>query len=504
MKTFKYYFSVFLRRLHWFLIPALAFSAIGIIVAMSLPPAYVSQTRFVVEDSQIPNALAPPSVRSSPLERLQILEQRLLARANVLDIARRANLPGQANMDPDALAATMRDKTDTKIINPRGGATQMTVSFESTNPQVAASVVNEYLNLIQREDVEARTGSASQTLQFFQQEVDRFSTALNAQSAKILEFKSQNADALPGDQNFRQQQLVTLQNRLDQSDRDVASLTEQRARLVQIFEATGQIQSIGGESRTPEQRRLDDMRTQLNQALGVYSAESPRIRMLKAQIAQLEATIRATNPTADASASPLQLQLNEIDSRVTRLREQQDVVRADIARLNDAMTRAAANSVALDALQRDYESIQNRYSAAQSRLAEASTSERIELQSRGQRITVLEQPVVATRPSKPNRSLIMAGGIGAGVLTGLALVALLELMNRSPRRPEDLVKKLGIMPIATIPYIRSSRELVWQRSLKAALILVILIGVPAIVWGIHTYYQPLDLLAERVKGKIGL
>lgn len=78
------------------------------------------------------------------------------------------------------------------------------------------------------------------------------------------------------------------------------------------------------------------------------------------------------------------------------------------------------------------------------------------------------------------------------------------MLNRSPRRPEDLVKKLGIMPIATIPYIRSSREVVWQRSLKVATILVILIGVPAIVWGIHTYYQPLDLLAERVKDKVGL
>lgn len=82
------------------------------------------------------------------------------------------------------------------------------------------------------------------------------------------------------------------------------------------------------------------------------------------------------------------------------------------------MTRAAANSVTPDALQRDYETIQSQYAATQIRLSEASTGERIELQSRGQRITVLEQPVVPAEAAKPNRVLIAAGGILFRILAG--------------------------------------------------------------------------------------
>ena len=43
----------------------------------------------------------------------------------------------------------------------------------------------------------------------------------------------------------------------------------------------------------------------------------------------------------------------------------------------------------------------------------------------------------------------------------------------------------------------------FQRSRKILLILIILVGVPAGVWAVHTYYQPLDLIADRVMHKLG-
>lgn len=500
--TLRYYTSVFLRRLHWFLIPAVAITAIGVIVAMTLPPTYVSSTRFVVEEPQIPSRLAAPTVTTSPLERLQIIEQRLLARSNLIDVARRVNMPGIAQMSADDIASTMNSRTTTKIIAAREGATQMTIAFEAPTPQLAAAVVNEYLSIIQRDDVESRTGMAGQTYDFFQQEIERLSTALNEQSAKILRFKADNADALPEDQAYRQQQLITMQARLDQLGRDISNLTEQRARVVQVFQSTGQIQSVTSQNASPQEHQLAQMRMQLNQALAVYAPDNPRIRILRSQIAQLEATIAGTSQPDQSD--PLKAQMAEIDGRIATLKTQEEQLQGEITRIQDAISRATVNSVSLAALQRDYDNIQSQYSSIQNRLFDASTGERIERQARGQRITILQQPVVPTNAAKPNRILLAGGGLAAGIIAGLALVMLLELLNRSPRRPEDIVKKLGIMPIATIPYIRSSREAVVHRSLKAALILLILICVPAIVWSIHTYYQPLDVLAEQVKEQIGL
>lgn len=503
--TLKYYFSIFLRRLPWFLGPAVAISAIAIIVAMALPPTYTSRARFVVESPQIPDALAPPSSTGPSSERLQIIQQQMLSRANLLDIARRHNaIPGMGNMMPDQIFDAMTDRT--RFLITGGGRTgqpiQATLSFEAPRPDVAAAVVGDFVDLIQRQDVEGRTGRAGQTLDFFQQEVDRLSGELATQSARILKFKQENADALPEGQGFRLNQQLALQNREAQIDRDITSLGEQRARMIEIYEATGRIQALGGDNRSPDEKMLDELRQQLNNALAVYAPSNPRIAVLKNRIAQLEATL-GIKP-GEGAASPLDLQLTEIDRRVADLQGQRDKIGAELTKLADAIARSTTNGVSLDGLTRDYENIQTQYNQAATRLAQASTGERIELLSRGQRITMVEQPVAAGRPSSPNRPLIAVGGILAGVVAGLALVVLLELLNRSPRRPEDLVRKLGIMPLATIPYIRSSHEVIWQRSLKVVLILLILIGVPAIVWGIHTYYQPLDLLAERVMSRIGL
>ena len=505
--TLKYYFSVFLRRLPWFLIPAVTIAAISIIIAMTLPPVYTSRASFVVESPQIPDALAPPSSTGSSAERLQIIQQQVLSRSNLIDVARRHNaLAGMATMTPDQIYDAMSDQA--KFVVNGGGRSglpmQAVISFSTYRPQIAAAVVGDFLSYIQREDVAGRTGRAGQTLDFFQQEVDRLSGEMSTQADRILKFKQQNADALPEGQEFRLSQQIALQNRQAQIDRDIVSLGEQRVRMIQIYQATGQIQALGGDSRNPQEKQLDEMRQQLNNALAVYTPSNPRITVLKNRISQLETALGLQPGGSSNATSPLDLQLAEIDRRVNDLEDQRAKINADLEKLTDAIARSTANGVALGGLERDYSNIQGQYNQAATRLSQASTGERIELLSRGQRITILEQPVPADRPSKPNRMLIAVGGTLAGIAAGLALVVLLELLNRSPRRPEDLVKKLGIMPLATIPYIRSSREIVWQRSLKAALILLILIGVPAIVWGIHTYYQPLDLLAARVMSQIGL
>jgi hypothetical protein len=88
------------------------------------------------------------------------------------------------------------------------------------------------------------------------------------------------------------------------------------------------------------------------------------------------------------------------------------------------------------------------------------------------------------------------------VLAG-ALFALLELLNRSVRRPAEITGALGIKPLATIPFIESPRRRIVRNAVRLASFLVILIGVPAALWAVDTYFMPLDLLADRILQRIG-
>ena len=83
----KFYLSIFLRRLPYFIVIAAFLSAVGIAVASILPPLYSSTAKILVEAPQIPGDLARTTVPIDPVEQIQIIEQRLMTRANILSLA---------------------------------------------------------------------------------------------------------------------------------------------------------------------------------------------------------------------------------------------------------------------------------------------------------------------------------------------------------------------------------------------------------------------------------
>ena len=128
----------------------------------------------------------------------------------------------------------------------------------------------------------------------------------------------------------------------------------------------------------------------------------------------------------------------------------------------------------------------------------------VETAAKGERVVLIEQAAIPQRPNSPNRKLIAGGGVFAG--SGLAAVffVLTELVNSAIRRPGDLVKGLGVQPLATIPFIEEASVRRRRRILKILFILFVLTAIPFGLWSLHTYYLPLDLLFERVLERVGI
>ena len=513
MSNARFYLSIFLRRLPYFLIVTSVISVAAIIAAATLPPAYVSNMQLIVESPQISNDTTNAATTAPAEDQLQILQQRLLTRANLLDIANRFQvLKGMEDMNPDQIVEAMLARTTIEIngLGSRSGPPLMSVTFEAREAQIAADVLKEYLSLIQKEDAQARTDRAVNTLEFFEQEVTRLSAELAERSASILKFKTANVDALPDSLDYRLGQQSLLQERLGQVDRDIFGLTNQRDRLLEIFQETGRVADARLEALTPEQRQLESLKSQLNEALAIYSPENPRVKLLEARIAQVEVVVNSQpQPTEEATTAntgntTLDLQIAAINTRLTDLTSQKTTLETQLQSLAETIERTPVNSIHLDELTLDYQNIQLQYNSAVDRLAKASANERIEFMARGQRVSVIEPPAVPNQPSKPKRMLIAGGGSAFGVLAGLALVMLMEFLNRSIRRPEDMVSAFGISPLATIPYVQTRREMVMRRGWKLLLFFVIIIGVPLAIYAIHAYFQPLDLIAERIMNKLGM
>lgn len=506
----RFYLSLFLRRLHYFLIIFALGSVIGLTLARILPPVYVAQALLVVESEQIPDSLAASTVQADAVEQLQIIQQRILTRQNLLDMANRLQIyAGSADrpalrLPADEIVEDMRKRID--IFTSGGGSrdkqvTLIRVGFQAETPQLAAAVANELVTMILRENVTMRTGVTGQTLEFFTEEVSRLDRELGRIGGRILEFKQENAEALPDSLDFRRSRLAAQQERLRDVEREEAGLKDRRSRLVTLFETTGRVDAGPTDRRlTPDEQRLESMRRDLDTALLTLSPQNPRIRMLEAQIAAQERVVAAAGGTAgaDPGMSAFEIQLADLDGQLAFLAQRREDLAADMTELERTIAATPGNAIALGAMERDFANVQAQYNQAVANKARAETGDTIESLSRGQRISVIEQAVAPREPTRPNRPLIAAAGIGGGLLLGLGLVALLELLDRSIRRPQDLIAGLGITPFATLPLIRNEGELRRRRIVIALAFFVALVVIPLLLWVLHTRVMPLDLMADQL------
>ncbi|MFN3972081.1 MAG: GumC family protein [Gemmobacter sp.] len=517
----RFYVSIFLRRLPWFLLMLAIGSAAGVTLARVLSTVFVAQALLVVESEQIPDALAASTVQTQATEQLQIIQQRILTRDRLLDMANRlqiyAPLPGEAANRPlpaDEIVSDLRARIG--IVTSGGQtargpvqATLVRVSFQAPTAQLAANVANEVVGLILREDVAMRTGVARQTLDFFEQEVRRLDQELARQGAAVLAFKAANKTALPDSLDFRRSQQAAAQERLLLLDRQEAELRERRAQVERMKAAVADGAAPAGPNETVEQARLRGLRDDLNGALAILSPTHPRIRALEAQIAALDRIVSAqpaatAGPSGAVPMSAFDLQMAELDSQLRFLAANRAQVESQMTALATTIDATPPNAITLGTLERDYANLRAQYDDTVAKKARAETGDVIEALSKGQRISIIEQASPPRNPDRPNRPMIAAGGVGIGLALGIAMVLLLELLHPGIRRPAEITAKLGIAPFATLPYLRTRGEIRRRRAMIGGAMAVAVAGVPFGLWLVHTQYMPLDLLVDGLMRRSGL
>src|SRR5215469_14413885 len=81
-----FYWDLLKRRFLFFLIPFVLVTVIGAGAALVWPATYLSEGKILVQSQQIPTALVTVGRTNSAQERIQVIEQRLMTRDNLLAI----------------------------------------------------------------------------------------------------------------------------------------------------------------------------------------------------------------------------------------------------------------------------------------------------------------------------------------------------------------------------------------------------------------------------------
>ena len=422
-------------------------------------------------------------------------------RSNVALMVVSANLSGQpqqrANQQPKASIA-------------------FNLSFSSEDPKLAEQVAHRLTDLYLNENERTRKEKAAGTTAFLGEQAKKLYAEVQSLEQRLLDLRSKYNGSLPEQFSMNTQLLNQAQSQLMQNRADLQILTDKKSYLQSQLgtmspytpmtaagrPATPQAQlmslelqysdlsvrygpkhpdvvrlqrqievlknQIGGVDNTAlDQVKYGALQSELNAALQRYGEKHPDVQRLRRQLDDLNAQMSAAPaPSLTQPAGPpdnpmylqIQSQLADVDSQIRGLNERSVALEANIADLQKRILQTPTVEAEYNSLQNQHRVALQRYQTFKDKEADAQVAENMEQQSKGETFSVIEPPQYPDVPSSPNRRLLMLAGIFlTAVLASAAMVAI-DMLDPRIYEPKSLMVAFGEMPLATVPYIRTSDE----------------------------------------------
>lgn len=317
--------------------------AASAVIAFVLPPVYRSTATILIEEQEIPLDLVRTTISSFADQRIQVISQQVMTRANLMKIVRKYDLyPTQQRYEAtEEILARMRKDIRLDLVNAdvidrrsgmRGAATiAFTLSYDGETADRAQKVANELVTLYLNENLELRQQKAAETSSFLAEESERLRNELGAIDARLAAFKKRNAGRLPELSQINFQMRERSEAETLEVDRQIASLEERRfyveAQLAQVKPNTPII-STSGERILDPSERLRTLRAQVAGLSGVYADDHPDMVRARKQMAALE---REEGPVGDAGERAKQI--DKLKTELAAVRERYTADHPDVVRL---------------------------------------------------------------------------------------------------------------------------------------------------------------------------
>ena len=458
------------------------------------------------------------------------------------------------------------DVTNQYSGRPGTATVAFTLSYEGRSPQKVAQVANVLTSLYLKENLKEREEKAKSTFEFLELQLAGLRAEILELESSIAVFKEEHVNELPELLVHNMNSMERLQRELDQVQERIASLKNRKVYLEgQRASIDPNLRIVANDgTRFPTAREdLEKLRREYLSLQSRYSSRHPDVLAMKRQIEAIEQEVDAAD-NMDSLNREIKNKEQELAFLLKRYADKHPEVvrlRREIDSLNEALEEAALQDSLFDSasdlpdnpgyiqietqiasteleiaeaernfrelsnkyasyqsrvvstpqveqeykiLLRDYENAQIKYQDINNRLLAAREAKGLEQSQLAERFTLIDPPIVPEKPIRPNRmALVLVGfvlslGIGAGVGT------VLEFMDRSIRRSEELSALAGYPVLAIVPYWETGREARSKVRRKWSMVLIVFSAMIFTVVAVHIFFMPLDIIAVKVMRKIVL
>jgi polysaccharide biosynthesis transport protein len=455
-----YDYLLTLRKHQWlilsFMLAVVSITAIG---TFRIQPVYVATSRIEI-DRENSNILPFQNTDDYMVDLENYIETQskiLTSETLALQTIRSGILSGQADFssDPSAsdalatgslanlkpppeLGAFLASLSVKRVPNSR----LMDVSFESTNPQQAAQIVNAHIKNFIEQNFQSRYEATTRASTWLTDQLNELKIRVEkAEDARITYERQNQIWALDDKQNVTTQRLADLNKQLTEAQ-------SERMRKQSLFEfaKAGDIDSVPQIRDNVAVQDLLRKRTEINSqyidALNQYGPNFPKVQRLQSQLKELDT---AAGKEKKAVIARLESEYAEARQREQLLSQALDQQKAEVNQMSERMVQYSI-------LKREAEANKALYDGLLTKLKEAGISAGL----RSSNIRVVDPAMVPTYPSRPAKARNIVLSFLVGLVGGIALALLREYMDNTVKSPDDIEALVRLPSLAVVPAFSES------------------------------------------------
>ena len=483
-----YTILLFLWRRKWIIIflfiPIFALAEIRVLRS---PKVYRAQVVLSIVPQKVPSSYIRSTVSGDMEAFIHSIWQEITSRTNLERLIKEYNLyPNMVkNVPMETVVERMRRAI--KVSRPRGGRRNVfIISFDYTDPQVAAKVVNQIASVFIEENLKLREEQAKTVSAFLDEELRKIEDELRKRELAIQEYKRKYMAELPEQKSS----IIAILDRLQKENETLQMRREMlQDRKVNILQQLKKIEqeenklSLEGDI-DPYSGSLAMLEKKYELLRMKYTEKHPDVIRLKRaiELRKKEMQIDSGEEGVDDvqendSLAKLKSQLAAIDKEINRINDSIRSINQKIKMYQQRLENIPKREQELKDLTRDYANLMKTYRMLLDKKIQATMAETLEKRQQGEQFRIIDHARVPEVPVSPDVKKILMMGFVLALGAGLGLAFLLEFfLDRRIYDPSVLEGFFDVKVLATIPMVLLPRQKRLLLLKNLVLVLIALIG----------------------------
>jgi succinoglycan biosynthesis transport protein ExoP len=334
---------------------------------------------------------------------------------------------------PPEVAAFLGSLSVKRIPNSR----LMEVSYESTDPVLAARILNAHLDNFKAQNIQSRYEATLEATRFLTSQLNELKLTVKQSEDARINYERQNQIWSVDDKsNITTQRLADLDKQLT----DAQGETLKKQALYEYAKA-GDIDAVPEIRSDPLlqglQKNRADLAVQFTEAVNQYGPNFPKVLRLQAQMKEVDDQV-----ARESKGIVLQL---ESDYREAKQRE--ELIRQALEVQKAETNNMAEKMVQYNILKRESEADKTLYEGLLTKLKEAGISEGL----KSSNLRVVDPAMIPSYPARPAKARNIALAFLVGLVGGIGLALLREYLDNTVKTPDDIETLTRLPSLAVVP-----------------------------------------------------